>query len=157
MEAHSFRPALHLSKTFNATGSSGISCGLAFRTAKDTPHDYSELSKHVRKTPLVLGMSPVLTAYAASPALDDDQPLLNLLVDLCRVAGSLPSWDLRRPKFQNLAEMPQLFLQEGAELCLNLESDKRTWTGTPDISLICSAGFHCSGNTRNFWKWVTIL
>lgn len=33
-----------------ASDTSGITCGLAFRTSKDTPHDCSELSKHVHKT-----------------------------------------------------------------------------------------------------------
>lgn len=44
--------ALNIGKAPTATATSGITCGLASRTSKGTPHDYPELSKHVHKTRL---------------------------------------------------------------------------------------------------------
>lgn len=61
------RPVLLFIKMFKAVASSGITCGLAFRTSKDTPHDYSELSKHVHKKCLSPGKGPFSAAYRVTP------------------------------------------------------------------------------------------
>lgn len=71
------------------------------------------------------------------PALDAGQPLLTLCCG--PLQGDVETW--WRQNFQILAEMPQLFLQEAAELYLNLESDKRTWTGTQTFPRYAALGF----------------
>ena len=68
-------------------------------------------------------------------------PAFSPLLTPAGVASFAPNWNLPKMDFEKAAEIPlsagsSCRKQQNREL--NLESDERTWTGTPDISQICS-------------------
>lgn len=99
---------------------------------------------------------------------DPPTPCWLTFVDLCRVAGfPLKLKPAKDGFFLKPAEMPlsagfSCRKQQNCEL--NLESDERTWTGTPDISQICcsvgvivlltalTSGLHFSIHTKDVYQ-----
>lgn len=105
---------------------------------KDTPHDCSELSKHVHKTKLILRKGPVLAPYGAPPPV---------------YLGFLPNWNLQRLDFEKLTEMPlsvRLFLQEAAELWTKLGKWRKTVNrNSRHFPVTLPSRLHCSVNSIN--------
>lgn len=116
-----------------AAGSTGITSVWTAKTSKGSLLHSPELSKHVHKTALVIGMA-LFCCSLTDPHVVGRPPTF---VNLCRVASRPTEASFFLHKLEEMPVYGGLSCGKHQNCDLNLESDDGTWAGTAYVSQIC--------------------